>query len=223
MRQLNDWVVHLHEGPRGPHFVSVDGTPAEFGQVFESGSVFHLGRKDGPSFSVSFRLNPNSPMEWRATVAQAQVTPTRVLYRRLALVGGVVAVAIIASVGGWIARILNDSKRTAAAFASLAQDQENATNALAHLRTNAAATIDQKIIDHLMRATFLVYKQDAQGRQFADGTAWVIGPDVLATNAHISALCSEFTDADKQLASCDDLSPGEKLLVKAARAEWRGL
>jgi hypothetical protein len=212
--QLKDWVVHIHEGPRGPHFVSIDGVPAESGQIFKSGAVFHLGRKDGPSFSVNFD-QPKFAEGMAATIAQAHVTPTRVLYRRLALVGGVVAVAIILVLGGWIAKYLNDQQRTAAAFASLAQDQENAKNALAHLRTNAAATIDQKIIDHLINATFLVYKQDAQGRQFADGTAWVIGPDVLATNAHISALCSEFTEADKQLASCDDLSPGEKLLVKA--------
>src|SRR5579863_4085982 len=214
VHELNDWIIHLHEGSRGLHFVSVNGSPAEQNQTIEPGAVLHLGRKDGPTVVVSFS-QPDLAAGMRMTGREEKVTPTRVLYRRLSLIGGIVAVAVIAVLGGWIAKYIDDQKRAAATFASLTKVQQAAADKLAKLRGDAAASIDQKIIDHLVRATFLVYKQDAKGRQFADGTAWVIAPDLLATNAHISALCSEFSNDDKNLAACDDLPPGEKLLVRS--------
>ena len=209
-----DWLLHLHESSHGtPHVVFVNGTPGDTGQSINPNSVFHLGRKDGPGFS--FKFDPVGLDEGALrTRVEAKVSSTRDLYRRLAVTGGVVAALLIVVIGGWIAKNIADEKQTAATFASLAKDQQNAAAAIANMRTAAVASFSPSAIDHLVRATFLVYKQDAQGRQFADGTAWVIGPDLLATNAHIAALCSDFQPGDDKLASCDQIDAGQKLYVR---------
>jgi hypothetical protein len=218
VNELGDWVLHIHEGSQGLHFVSVNGEPAESGKTVDSGSIFHLGRKDGPSLAVKFDQAVDST-GGGMTAVEEKTTSTRVLFRRLTIAGGAIAVVLVAVVGGTAYKNYTDQQQLAATFASLAKDQKQATDTLIQLRTAAAARIDQNIIDHLVRATFLVYKQDAQGRQFADGTAWVIGPDLLATNAHIAALCSDFQPGDDKLAACDDLKPNEKLFVRSAGAD----
>ncbi len=213
VRELGDWVLHLHEGSHGLHFVSVNGTPAESGQTVDPGSAFHLGRKDGPSFEVKFDQAVRSTASG-ATGDEEKVTSTRVLLRRLTIAGGAVAAVLVVAVGIWFPVNLAHEKQLAATIASINQDREKAEQALAKMRTDAAASIDQSIIDRVRNATFLVVMEDAQGRKFGVGTAWGIGPNVLATNAHIAGLCdANFPVADRKIAECNDLKPGEQLLV----------
>lgn len=213
VRELDDWLLHLHEGPHGAHFVSVKPALAEPDQPIESGSVFHLGRNDGPSFEVKFD-QPVLAGDVKETVSQEKVTPARVLVRRLTIAGGAVAAVLAVAVGGWTAYYMKHEREVAATVASLSQDQRNEKDAMKQMSAAAAATIDQSVIDRARNATFLVVMEDAQGRKFGVGTAWAIGTDVLATNAHIAGLCDEnFPVADRELAECNDLKPGEKLSV----------
>ncbi len=213
VRELGDWVLHLHEGSHGLHFVSVNGTPAESGKTVDTGSVFHLGRKDGPSFEVKFDQAVLSTAGG-VTGAEEKVTPTRVLVRRLTIAGGAVAAVLVVAVGIWIPTYYAHEKQVAATVTSLAKDEQNSKDAMAHMRNAAAASIDQSVVDHVRNATFLVVVQDPQGRKFGLGTAWGIGPNVMATNAHIAGLCDDnFPLADRKLAECDDIKPGEQLFV----------
>ncbi len=203
-----DWELHLY----GDHFVSVDRVPAQPDQPIKSGEVFHLGPVGGPTFEVT--VERGAPKDSKKTEPQPEPTPAPVAVRRLTIVGGVVALALIVTVGGWIYKNIADQKQVAATVASLAADQQKAQQDLARRRSAAAASFDQSVIDRLARATFLVYKQDAQGSKSVIGTAWVIGPSVLATNAHISARCDELPpDQRKPGSTCQDLAPGETLFV----------
>jgi hypothetical protein len=213
VRDLNDWVVHLHEGSQGAHYVGIEPALAGPGLPIESGSIFHLGNDTGPSFDVTFDQSALAG-DLRQTVSQEKVTLAPQLFRRLAIGGGLVA-ALLAVAFGWsTAQNMRRDHELAATVASLAVDQKNDRNALAHMSAAAAASIDQNIINRMRKATFLVVEEDAQGRKFGMGTAWAIGPDVLATNAHIAGICDDtFPIADRSMAECNELKPGERMLV----------
>ena len=213
VRELDDWAIHVHEGPHGPHFVSVEPALAAPGEPIASGSVFHLGRDDGPSFEVKFDAS-NLVGDIQETGYQQKVTPASVQLRRLAIAGGAVAVILAGALGAWVYHYLNHEREVAATVASLAQDQKTQAAAVDRMRKEAAASISQSVIDRVRNATFLVVKEDAQGGKFASGTAWVIGPDVLATNAHMAGFCDDkFPVDERKLNECYDLKPGEKLVV----------
>ncbi len=208
-----DWALQLY----GDHFVSVDKVPAQPDQPIKSGEVFHLGPADGPTFEVT--VERGAPKDGKRTEPQPEPAPASVAARRLMIAGVVVALAIVGTVGGWIYKKNADEKQMAAILASLAKDQQKAAADAAHMRRVAATSISQSAIDRLARATFLVYFQDAQGNQTAEGTAWVIGPNVLATNSHISGRCDAFTPDDMRLVKmnlveCDDIKPGQKMFVR---------
>ncbi|MGO9134740.1 MAG: trypsin-like peptidase domain-containing protein [Methylovirgula sp.] len=213
VRQLSDWELHIHEGSHGLHFVSVNGTPVGADQPVDPNSVFHLGRKDGPSFEVKFDqagLTPNIG----ATGREDKYVPPTTQLRHVRIVGAIVAVLIVGVLGFWYRAYDAQQKQVAATIASLTEDEAKAKQALADSQKAAAASISQSIIDKVWNATFLVILQDAQGRKTALGTAWAIGPNVLATNAHIAGICDDkFPVADRKIAECDDLKPGDKLLV----------
>ncbi len=210
----SDWMLHLY----GTHFVAVDKVPAQQDQPVKSGQKFHLGPATGPSFAVSIERAPGQAAN-DVTIAQPVVTPLPVQIRHLAIAGGALAVILILAVGGSMIATYLHEKEVAATVASLSRDQQKAQADMARIDAAAAASIDQSVIDKLVRATFLVFQQDAKGRQFAMGTAWVIGPNVLATNAHISTDCADLKPDDqplitKELIECNTYKPGEKLFVR---------
>lgn len=192
-----DWAVDLF----GAHFVSVDGVAAEADQFVPSGSTLRLGRSDGPGFTVTYDRSL-LPEELRRTSYQEAPAPVRILLRRLAIAGGAVTVALALAIGGWIVKdradLEADRKHTAAIFASLVEEKKKAIEAEAR---GAEDRINSRAIDRLLRATYLVFMQDKEGRQFASGTAWVISPNLLATNSHVAA-------------ERDELKAGERLFVR---------
>lgn len=213
VRELNDWEIHIHEGSHGLHYVSVNGTPVGADQTVDPNSVFHLGRKDGPSFEVKIDRADLSPGIGVTGREDKYVPPTTQL-RHLRFAGAFVALLIVAVIGVWYRIYDQNQRQMAATIASLSQDEAAAKQALAQKQAAAATSITQAVIDKVWNATFLVLLQDAQGRKTALGTAWVIGPHLLATNAHIAGICDDkFPVPDRTLAECNDLHPGDKLLV----------
>ncbi len=208
-----DWALHLY----GVHFVSVDKLPAQQDQPVKSGQHFHLGPADGPNFAVTIeRAVPKSSAK---TEDQPEPTPLPIRIRHLAIAGSAIAAILALTISGLMVNNYINQKQVAATVASLSKDQQRAQEDLARIGREAAVSIDQSVIDRLARATFLVFQQDAQGRQFAMGTAWVIGPNLLATNAHISTQCDDLKPDDqplviKQLVECNSYKPGEKLYVR---------
>ena len=212
-RALDDWTVHIHEGARGPHFVSVDSTPVETEAQVRPGGLIRLGRDDGPS--LTFQYEPKTLGGGVGeTQTQEEVTPAATRTRRLATVGGALAVVFALALAGWVEWSGKRQRDMATTIASLTQDQKNEKDVLARINLSAGGAISQDIIDRARAATFLVVKEDAEGRRFGVGTAWVIGSDLLATNAHIAGLCdAKFPAEARKFVECDDLKPGEKLLV----------
>jgi hypothetical protein len=190
-----DWAVDVY----GEHFVSLDGLPAEADQPALSGSTFRLGRADGPGFTVTF---DRADLPGLRTSDQEAPAPVRVAMHRLAIAGGVIAIGLAAAIGFWVtkeqAEREADRKHVAATYASLVEKQEKLSDQQARVVSDR---IDPKAIDRLRRATYLVFLQDKEGRQAAQGTAWVIGTDLLATNSHVAEIR-------------DELKPGEKLFVR---------
>jgi pSer/pThr/pTyr-binding forkhead associated (FHA) protein len=197
-----DWAVDVY----GDHFVDLDGVPVEPDQPVPSGAVLHLGRSDGPGFKVIVEREDAST-KLGLTAIQDKPAPVRVLLRRLAIGGGVVAVALAAAIGGWVvyerAEREAERKRIAATYASLVEKQQELSQAQPR---DDAGRIGQKAIDKLVRATFLVFRQDKEGHRDAQASAWVVGPDLLATNSHVAEIG-------------DELEPGEKLFVRQPGAK----
>lgn len=198
VRKLSgDWAVDLY----GQHFVTIDGLPAEPDQAVPSGASFRLGRSDGPGFTVAIE-RAEAPGKLIRTDIQEAPTPVRALVRRVAIAGVAIAVAISAATGLWIVRdrAERDAERehVAATYAKLAEEQEQLIKQAAQGQPDR---INPKAIDRMRRATYHVYLQDKDGRQFASGTAWVVGPDLLATNAHVAE-------------GRDELKPGERMFVR---------
>jgi hypothetical protein len=208
-----DWALHLY----GDHFVGIDKMSAQTDAPIKSGQVLHLGPADGPSFEVAIVRADNR--SGKTTDPQPRPAPASVRLRRIAIGGGMIALALICTLGVFIGRDVVDQHRLAATFASISGDQKQEQVAIAEASQEAGKSISQSAIDRLARGTFLVYFQDAQGNQTPDGTAWVIGPNVLATNAHIAARCDQFTPENlelqkKNLAVCNDYPPGLKMFVR---------
>ena len=207
-RELNDWVVHQHEGSQGPHFVGVKPALAIRACRLNPGRSFTLAATSGPSFEVTFDQSTFAK-NLGQTFQQEKVTPASALFRRLAI-GVVVAVLAL---GGWTAYNSSHEREVAATVASLAGDQKNQKEALARVSATAAASISQDVVNRMRKATFLVVMEDAQGRKFGMGTAWAVGPNTLATNAHIAGFCDDqFPVEDRKLAECNEIKPGEKCL-----------
>ena len=72
----------------------------------------------------------------------------------------------------------------------------------AALAREANLRIGADVRARLTRAVYQVQLQDAQGSPGGGGTAWVIGPNLLATNAHVGAMR-------------ETLTPGERMTVRA--------
>ncbi|HLH11488.1 MAG TPA: trypsin-like peptidase domain-containing protein [Methylovirgula sp.] len=208
-----DFTLHLY----GTHFVAVDKLPGGQDQPLKSGQVLHLGPASGPSFEIT--LDKAARADELATIRQPEPTPIPLRIRHLTIAGGAIAALLILAVGGSLYKAHLDREQVAATIASLGQDQQTAKDEMERLAHAAAASIDQGAIDRLVRSTFLVFQQDAQGRQFALGTAWVVGPNVLATNAHVSAQCNDIKTDDqflvkREIVECNDYKPGEKVFVR---------
>lgn len=210
-----DWELHLH----GTHFVAVDKVPAQQDQPVKSGQKFHLGPASGPSFVVAIERAAGKGLDDAATIRQPESTSLPIRLHHLAVAGGVIAAVLVAVLGGSMLAGYLHEKQVAATVASLSADQQSAQAVVKRLASEAAASISQSAIDHLVRGTFLVYEQDAQGGQWALGTAWVVGPNLLATNAHISAQCEDIAAEDqivvkKQIVECNSYKPGDKVFVR---------
>ena len=177
------WTVELFGTP----FVAIDGTPADNGQVVRDGAKIELGRVGGPALGVGIGEDARTDNYLR-TAGQAEAPSARAIATQAGTMArvarAVAALAVIVAVGGGAFAAYNYIS-TSNTTARLDAAQKEFADALAR---EANLRIGPEARAHLSRAVYHVQLQDAEQRVKAAGTAWVVGPNLLATNAHVAIL-----------------------------------
>src|SRR4051812_34230078 len=171
------WTVELFGTP----FVAIDGTPADNGQVVRDGARIELGRLGGPALSVGISEDARTDNYLR-TAGQAEAPSARTIATQAGTMArvarAVAAAAVVVALGGGAFaayQYISASNTTARLEAA----QKEFSDALAR---EASLRIGPEVRAHLSRAVYHVQMQDAEQRVKASGTAWVVGPNLLATN-----------------------------------------
>jgi len=191
------WTVELFGTP----FVAIDATPADNGQVVRDGARIELGRIGGPAFTLHISEDARTD-NYLKTAGQAEAPSPRAVATQAStmarLARTVAAVAAVLALGGagFAAYNMISASNTAA---RLDAAQKEFAGALAR---EVSLRIGPEVRAHLSRAVYHVQLQDAQQRIQAGGTAWVVGPNLLATNAHVAILR-------------EGLRPRERMIVRA--------
>ena len=192
------WTVELFGTP----FVAIDGTPADNGQVVNDGAKVELGRIGGPAFTVAIKEDARTDNYLR-TAGQAEAPSPRAIATQASTLArvarAVAAVAVVLALGGagFAAYNMISARNTTARLENAQKEFADALAREANLRIGA------DVRAHLSRAVYHVQLQDSEGRlDIGGGTAWVIGPDLLATNGHVAI-------------ARDGLRPGERMIVRA--------
>ena len=191
------WTVELFGTP----FVAIDGTPADNGQVVRDGAKIELGRVGGPAFSLGIAEDSRTD-NYLKTAGQAEAPSARAIaiqagtMARVARIAAVAAVLVALGGGAFAAYNYVSTSQTAARLDAAQKEFSGALAREANLRIGADARA------HVSRAVYHVELQDADQRVRAGGTAWVVGPNMLATNAHVGILR-------------EGLRPRERMIVRA--------
>src|SRR6266550_3005396 len=191
------WTVELFGTP----FVAIDGTPADNGQVVRDGAKIELGRIGGPALSVGIAESARSDNYLR-TAGQAEAPSARTIATQAGtmarLARAVAAIAVVVALGGGAFAAYNyiSASNTRARLDAAQKEFADALAREANLR------IGPEVRAHLSRAVYHAQLQDADQHVTAGGTAWVVGPNLLATNAHVAILR-------------EGLRPRERMIVRA--------
>lgn len=175
-----DWVIDLF----GDHYVEIDGVAAEPHQPVRDGSKIRLGRRDGPKFQVMV-TRAEKANDLPQTSHQEKPVPVRILIRRDVGVGLGLLGLVVLGAGGWVYSDWSSRKQLDQRFSQLAKHQEESDKDRSR---DSAARISDEAQARLARSVYLVILRDEVGREFASGTAWPVGKNLLATNAHITEL-----------------------------------
>jgi V8-like Glu-specific endopeptidase len=181
------WTFDLFGGP----FVAVNGTPADPGAALPREAAIELGRKGGPSFSVTADAGAQRD-NFAPTITQEKDEGARWAARRasrIAAGAGIVAVLAIAVVGYFYYRSHAQATRFQEALSRLTAEQVRDAN----LR------IDDTVRAHLARSVYVVALRDKDGRITGGGTAWPVAPRLLATNAHVAETRKKLKDGESMI------------------------
>jgi len=174
--RAGDYSVELF----GKRYVEIDGNPADNGMPVKSGSVFRLGRKDGPSFKVE--IGAPAIIGLAVTAEQSEMPTVGERLRRAGkYVGtgfGAVAVFLLA-VGGYSYYVQRLHEQ------ELARLKQDFAVAKAEASDRAEKEIPKAALKTLEAAVYLVAKHEGESEK-AEGTAWAFAADKLATNAHVT-------------------------------------
>ncbi len=184
----------------GKHFVAIDGVQADNLTPVKSGSVFRLGRMDGPSFQVEIEL---PAAEGVVTGVQGKMqTPgerERDLRRRVTYAFGAVAATLLA-LGSYVLYLHSTFEHQIA-------------DATEEWQKQAKDQIPGDMVKTMMQAVYLVVKDDGSGPTPA-ATAWAFAPEKLATNAHVTEAIRAHPDMFYLLGP----NGGEKIKIKDAKS-----
>ncbi|MEJ0077902.1 MAG: trypsin-like peptidase domain-containing protein [Alphaproteobacteria bacterium] len=191
------WTVELFGTP----YVAIAGAPADNGQVVRDGARIELGRIGGPALGLGITEDARGD-NYLKTAGQAEAASPRQLATQAGgmarVARAIAAAAVVVALGGGAVAAYNyiSTSQTTARLESAQQQFSDALAKEANLRIGA------DVRAHIDRAVYHVELQDADQRIRAAGTAWVVGPNMLATNAHVGILR-------------EGLRPRERMIVRA--------
>ena len=177
------WTVELFGTP----YVAIDGQPADNGQVVRDGAKVELGRIGGPALGVGITEDARGD-NYLKTAGQAEAASPRQIATQASTMAkvarGIAALAVLVAVGGGAFALYNyvSTSRATTRLESAQKEFSDALQKEANLRIGADTRA------HISRAVYSVQLQDAEQRVRSGGTAWVVGPNLLATNAHVAIL-----------------------------------
>ncbi len=192
-----DWSIDL----LGDHYVEVNGAEAQPGQPVPQDAKLRLGTRKGPSFQFHSELvlKPGA-----VTDAQEPRVPLPVRLRRHARTGIAAFLVLLAAGLGWAFYDQMQNQEAAERLSALDLGQKKISEGWAEIAAKEISDEDQQ---RLLRASFVVMKQDKRGHFSAEGSAFPVGDNLLATNAHVAELRAEA------------LEKGGKLFVRAPGAD----
>jgi len=171
----------------GDNPVLIDGRAAYQDQYFEDTLQLQLGDDNGPRLTVQANLGAAAAMP--ATKAytaknvsaheQAQKTKKTVGW----VAGGVAVIAIGVGVALWQVNQIEP--------VNLAAYTEEIKQAVA---ADLATTVTPETLAAVHDSVYLVLVRSADGNEVAAATAWVVGPGVMATNAHVGEIFHQIGD-----------------------------
>ena len=161
------------------HFVAIDGTQAENGQVVPSGSTLRLANKQGPTFAIDIRKAESGGIE---TKPGQEVVPLRKKVEKAIKDGAYALAAIAVVILGTGSYFYYLQREQSAQLAALDKDLAAANAAVS---AKAKTEFLPEVIDRLEHAVYLVAK-DEGGKPLPEATAWAFAPTLLATNAHVT-------------------------------------
>lgn len=196
-----EWTYDLF----GDHYVSVNGMPGDTGSAVHTSDKVELGQPGGPSLQIVLEQEglhdalPVTAVQFKVEGAHAVAERSRLAASRAGRFGIIgLLVAIVA--GGAAGTVWYTSHNDAARLGRLAEDL---TRRQAEL---VSQTIPEAVRLKLLQAAYIVVKTGPAGT--STGSASPIGPDTLATNAHVAAFM-------------DNLKPGERVFVRSPGSEGR--
>ena len=174
-----EWTFDLFGDP----FVAVNGEPAENGMAVHSGAKIELGEFGGPSFEIDLQGEglanelPVTQPQHKVLGAHAvadHAEHSAVRARRFALIGLAIAILVGGGAAAFVYLARNEAARLNSALEALNREQAQL----------ASESIPRAVRDNLLRAAYFVVTRKEDREEY--GTASPIGPDLLATNAHVA-------------------------------------
>ena len=184
----------------GDNPVLIDGRPAYQDQYIEGTHELQLGDESGPRMSVESSLGAASAMPvtnvYKAKNVsaheQAQKTKKTVAW----VAGGLGVIALAVGVALW--QVNQIEPVNIAAYTEQIKKEVSA---------ELATTVSPETLAGVHDSVYLVLVQSQDGNEVAAATAWVVGPGVMATNAHVGDIFNQ-------------IGPGMKLIVRSPKAPY---
>ncbi len=184
----------------GDNPVLVDGKPAYQDQYIEQNGELQLGDGSGPRLNVTIERGAAAALAETKAYKQKNVSAHEMAAKskkRLGLVSGLVAVVAIAvGVALWQVNTVEP--------VDIAKYSEQIKG---ELQKELATTVTPETLEKTRDSVYLVLVRDGAGNEVGAATAWVVGPGVLATNAHVGSIFNE-------------LAPGMTLLVRSPKRPY---
>jgi hypothetical protein len=181
--------------------VLIDGRPAYQDQYFEDTHELQLGDESGPRLRVESSLGAAAAMPATAAYKnknvsaheQAQKTKKTVAW----VAGGLAVIAVGVGVALW--QVNQIEPVNLAAYTEQIKKEVSA---------ELATTVSPETLAEVQDSVYLVLVRSPDGNEVAAATAWVVGPGVMATNAHVGDIFNQ-------------IGPGMQLLVRSPKRPFQ--
>lgn len=184
----------------GDNPVLVDGKTAYQDQYIETNVELQLGDASGPRMNLAIERGAAAAMAETKVYKNKNVSAHEIAAKskkRLGIVSGLVAViAIAVGIALWQINTVEP--------VDIAKYTEQIKS---DLQKELATTVSPETLEKARDSVYLVIVRDKDGNEVGAATAWVVGPGVLATNAHVGSIFNE-------------LQPGMELLVRSPKRPY---